>query len=497
VTCIALAMLVVAGAAWAGGYQVASVWGQAGAGPGELASPKGVAVGADGCVYVVDYVNHTLVKYDAAGAVLAVWGGHGSARGKFDRPSRAAMGPDGTLYVTDADNQRIQRLSAAGSVLDVWGREGRGPGEFRHPRGIGVGPDGTVYVTDQGNARVQVFTRNGRFLRAWGAPGTGRGRFLAPKDVAVSPTGRVFVVDAANDNVQTFTRRGRWLATWGGHGSAPGRFAGPRGIVVDPSGRVFVADAVNDRVQEFTPEGEFVRQWGCRGGLPGQFWQPRDLAAAPDGSLVTVDTRNVRLQRFLLNPSADADPPRTHCDRASGWSRVPVAVSLQAADAGSGVAATYVRVDGATFRPAMAPLTLDAEGSHRVGFLSVDGTGNQEPLRTRTYGLDWSRPVILPRRPETLRVAAGLTATVRFSVADALSPACLVKVSLLRDGAVLWTRGLGWRRVSASGRLHQLTFVPTVAAGRYVVRVRARDRAGNLATRTGALVVEGGTGPGP
>jgi DNA-binding beta-propeller fold protein YncE len=493
-TCAALAMLTFAAAAWAGGYQVASTWGQAGADPGQLAAPKGAAVGADGRVYVVDYVNDTLVTYDAAGSVLAVWGGPGSARGKFDRPSRVALGPDGTVYVTDAGNQRIQRFSADGSLLDVWGSEGRGPGEFRHPRGIGVGPDGTVYVTDQGNARVQAFSPQGRFLRAWGAWGSGRGRFRAPKDVSVGPEGRVFVVDAANDNVQAFTGNGRWLATWGGRGSAPGRFCGPRGIVVGPDGRVYVADAMNHRIQEFTPRGAFVRQWGCRGSLPGQFWEPRDLAPAPDGGLVVVDTRNARLQRFLLNPSDDVDPPRTRCDRASGWYRAPITVSLQAADAGSGIGATYERVEGGRFRPVTTPLELDAQGAHRVGFLSVDGAGNQEPLRTRSYRLDWTRPLVLPRRPGTLRVVAGLPAILRFSLADALSPACRVKIRLLRDGAVLWTRDLGWRRVSPSGRPLQLTFVPAVAPGRYIVRVRARDRAGNLATQDRALVVEGGAG---
>ena len=173
---------------------------------------------------------------------------------------------------------------------------------------------------------------------------------------------------------------------------------------------------------------------------------------------------------------------------------MPITVSLQAADAGSGVGATYERVDGATFRPATAPLELDAQGTHRVAFLSVDGAGNQEPLSTRSYRLDWTRPRVLPRRPGTLRVVAGLTAILRFSLADALSPACRVKVRLLHDGAVLWTPDLGWRRVSPSGRPLQLTFVPAVAPDRYIVRIRARDRAGNLVTQDRALIVEGGTG---
>ncbi len=485
---VALVLVCVPAAAFAGGYKVTQVWGQAGEGRGQLQVPKGVAVAPDGSVWVVDYHNETLLKYASTGDLLGAWGGLGRAHSEFNRCSRVAVGPDGTVYVTDAANQRIQCFSQSGRFLRQWGRAGTGPGEFSFPRGIGTGPDGSVYVTDQANHRVQVFTAQGRYLRQWGSKGRGHGQFSVPKDVAVSGDGRVYVVDMRTCLVQIFTTKGRWLGSFGGRGSARGRFSGPRGLCVDARGHVFIADAMNHRIEEFSATGAFVREWGAEGALDGLFQAPRDIAQAPDGSLVVADTYNHRLQRFVKDGSADDDPPVTTCSQHAGWHAAPLEIALTAADVTSEATATYASVDGAKFHSAVDPVVLGGQGRHVVRFFSVDAAGNQERIRRLEFLLDWRAPRVSLGARAPLRAVAGAVVRMRFSVADALSPACRVWVRLERGGERVWLKSLGRVGVT-SGHTLQTALTAPRSAGRYVLTVTARDLAGNVGRRSLDLLV--------
>jgi len=486
---IVLVCLAVPAAVFAGGYRVTQVWGEAGEGRGQLLVPKGVAVAPDGSVWVVDYHNETLLKYASTGELLGCWGKLGRAPGEFHRPSRVAVGTDGTVYVTDAENQRIQCFSQSGKFLREWGHAGTGPGQFSYPRGIGIGPDGSVYITDQANHRVQVFTARGKYLRQWGTKGRGRGQFSIPKDVAVSRDGRVYVVDAGAHTVQIFTTRGRWLGTFGGEGSARGRLSGPRGLDVDAHGHVFVADAMNHRIQEFSASGRFVREWGCEGALVGLFQAPRDIAPAPDGSLVVIDSYNHRLQRFVKDGSADGDAPVTTCAQHAGWWRAPLELALTAKDRASAIAATYASVDGAKFHSAVEAVEVGGQGRHVVRYLSVDAAGNQERIRRRVFVLDWKAPGVSFGARTALRAFTGATVRLSVTVADALSPSCGVWIRLDRDGERVWLKSLGRVAVTPSGRALAPAITAPRSAGRYVLTVTARDRAGNVGRRSLDLLV--------
>lgn len=488
---VASALACATPAALAGGYRVASVWGEAGHGWGQLWIPKGVVVAADGSVLVVENSNDTLIKYSESGELVDVWGGLGSAPGRMRGPSRAAVAPDGTVYVTDSGNQRVQRFSPSGRYLGQWGRWGRAPGEFNFPRGIDVAADGTVYVVDQHNFRIQVFTARGRFLRQWGGKGEGPGRFLAPKDIAVGAGGRVYVADAGTHRVQVFTAQGRRLFGFGGRGSELGHLRAPRGIGLDARGHVFVADMGNRRVQEFTARGAPVRAWGCEGVLPGMFQGLRGLALAPDGSVVVADTLNRRIQRFVRDPSDDDTPPATASVQAAGWSRAPLAVTFEATDDGAGVAATYASVNGRLSRPVDRPLALDAEGRYVLRFFSVDAAANQELPRRLVFLLDWTAPVVRLGTSEPLRAASGERVALRLTVGDALSPVCRVSVRLERDGERLWGKTLNGLPASPPGHALQVAVPAPASAGDYLLRISAEDRAGNVRHRTRELVVRG------
>jgi uncharacterized protein (TIGR03663 family) len=271
---------------------------------------------------------------------VAVWGQKGTRPGTFDEPRGLAVDANGFVYVADSKNNRIQKLSPDGKPMTTWGQEGNGPGQFKDPCGVAVGSDGFVYVADTWNHRVQKFDADGKFIAEWKAdPG-----FWGPRGIAVAPdNSALYVTDTGNKRVVKFDTQGTQLKMWGKDGSKPGELIEPVGITVDETGQVSVADTGNRRIQIFDKDGTFVREypifgweefytepylatlgsdivvtdsynhraaryangtfvdsWGKSGSDEGDFNRPIGIATDKQGAVYVSDTMNNRIQKFVL-----------------------------------------------------------------------------------------------------------------------------------------------------------------------------------------------------
>jgi uncharacterized protein (TIGR03663 family) len=207
--------------------------------------------------------------------------GEGSSPGQFSQPRGVAVGPDGSIYVVDTGNLRVQKFGKQGNFLAQWGGMGSLDGEFAMvqgfgPTGIAVGTDGSVYVADTWNHRIQKFDPNGRFLAKWGSylslrqgQASNQTGFYGPRGIAVDAQGYIYVTDTGNRRVVVFDSSGRTVRQFGGFGTGPGQFDEPIGITFDRDGNLLVADTRNQRIQRFTPEGsylgEFRTEWSKEG----------------------------------------------------------------------------------------------------------------------------------------------------------------------------------------------------------------------------------------
>ncbi|GAM08494.1 teneurin-2 [Geobacter sp. OR-1] len=127
-----------------------------------FSNPAGIAVTANGDIYVVDMHNHAIRKIDSGGNVTTVAGngsagsadGSGSAA-KFNTPNDIVLLKDGNFLITDTMNHRIRKMTPAGVVTTIAGnsagyQDGSGTAaRFDQPTQLALDPaDGSVYVAD-------------------------------------------------------------------------------------------------------------------------------------------------------------------------------------------------------------------------------------------------------------------------------------------------------------------------------------------------------------
>jgi hypothetical protein len=86
-------------------------FGKKGGSAGKLSRPRGLALDEKKrCVYVVDYMRHTILVYDLSGRFLFEFGGMGTAPRWFNFPTDITVDAQGRVIVADLFNQRVQVL---------------------------------------------------------------------------------------------------------------------------------------------------------------------------------------------------------------------------------------------------------------------------------------------------------------------------------------------------------------------------------------------------
>jgi DNA-binding beta-propeller fold protein YncE len=232
---------------------------------GSFAWPLGVAVDpVSRNAVVADSKNNRVQIFAPSGTswvFSAAFGSAGGGPGQFATPAGLAIDPvSRNILVADSGNNRIEVFNASGQFLSQFGSQGRNAGQFEGPQDVAVDPASRdIVVADAGNSRFQIFDVNGNHLFTVGSPGTGNGQFGAngysPLGVAVDPTSHnIVTADTFNNRVETFSASGQFQSTFGSNGNAPGQFSFPTGIAVDAvSCNLVVDDYGNKRVQIFPP----------------------------------------------------------------------------------------------------------------------------------------------------------------------------------------------------------------------------------------------------
>lgn len=278
--------------------------------PAHFQSPYGIAIAADGSLYVVDSGNNRVQHIDLDGDVLNSWGSFGAAEdeaapvGSFNDPSGIAVGPDGSVFVADTWNHRIQKFTADGVFITSWGEFGLPDIEngFYGPRDIVIDPTGRVFVTDTGNKRISVHNSEGDFLFQIGVGGYMSGELDEPVGFDLTADGDLVVADTWNLRIQMFSELSSgnfsYLMDWKIEGWYGQSIDNKPFLAVGPQNQVCVTDPEGYRVLCFNAEGEYLFGWGAYGSDSNQFILPSGIAFEPNGAVWVVDSGNNRIMRF-------------------------------------------------------------------------------------------------------------------------------------------------------------------------------------------------------
>lgn len=302
-----------------------SSFGSAGSGNGQFEHPAGIAVDAEGNIWVADEENDRVEEFDEEGEYLGQFGAEGEEKGQLESPTDVAIDFAGNVWVADTGNNRIDEFSSGGEYLSSIGLESEEEPEeeeslFSGPESLAIDSHDNIWVADTYHREVKEFDHSGELIGAFGGEfGSEPGQIIEASAIAVDPEDHVWLADYSNYRVSEFDDEGNFIREIGGFGSGDGQFEGPDAIDVDAEGDVWVADEWNPRVQEFSKEGEYLGQFGEAGSGEGQFsfgWRI-GLATDSKGGIWIADTQNARVQKWQTPESGGAAPAKYKYDGAS------------------------------------------------------------------------------------------------------------------------------------------------------------------------------------
>ena len=114
------------------------------------------------------------------------------------------------------------------------------------------------------------------------------------------------------------------------------------------------------------------------------------LTVIDNASLIGVDTAVIIVDQ--VKPTTYALPTGTIGQ--NGWYISSVSIMLIPTDDRSGIQETRYRVDGGAWTTYTTPVVISADGSHTIGYYSVDKAGNVEDTKTTSLKIDRTAPEI-------------------------------------------------------------------------------------------------------
>ncbi|RAJ90040.1 putative secreted protein (Por secretion system target) [Larkinella arboricola] len=402
-----------------------------------LYSPMGLAIDAQGNLFIADESNHRIRKVTPNGIITTVagngtkgFGGDGGAatQASLYYPSWVVVDWLGSLFICDKNNHRIRKVTPDGIITTVAGNgklgfEGDGgaatQASLAYPQSIVVDEQGTLFINDlsrirqvsrdgtittlvevsnyyslirdgQGNLLaadpfsnlVRKITPDGTIRTVAGSTAYGDGgpatlAFVgAPSSVAADQQGSFFTADSYEGNI-------RQVASDGIISTKPAK---GNHVSVDPQGNLFIAQSTTNLVYKLSPEGKLTLVAGdstvtdCDSGgghllhhSPGARSGPGDGGVATQARLCRPTGITIDAQGNLF--IADTGHNRIRQVTPDGIITTVAGSGMQG-DGGDGGLATQANLN------APAGVAVDARGN-----LLIADTGNHRIRRVTPDGI--------------------------------------------------------------------------------------------------------------
>jgi uncharacterized protein (TIGR03437 family) len=323
----------------------------------EFDTPYAVVRDNAGNLYIADQANNRIRKIDASGNITTLAGdgteflsgdGGVATKAALINPLGLAVAANGDVYIADSRNHVIRRVVSNGNIERFAGNGNPGfsgdmdtdtattdplavDGTLRRPIGMAFDTAGNLIFADSLNHRIRRVDKDNHLLTLAGTGEAGfsgdggkatSAKLAYPQGVAVDAAGNIYFADGENHVVRKIATDGI-ITTVAGNSRRPG-YAGdggkaidaslfyPRGIARDAQGNLYIADSLNSRIRRVAEDGTITTIAGSgdfddfgEGGPAEQaaLFFPTGIAMGPNGTLYVVDTQNQKIK--LLTPRAN------------------------------------------------------------------------------------------------------------------------------------------------------------------------------------------------
>jgi sugar lactone lactonase YvrE len=300
--------------------------------------PSGVAVDAQGNVYVSDQLTDKILKIDAVTGVLDVIAGNGSGgdgslavSASISTPHSLTLDVHGNIYFTDTRNYRIRKIDAVTKIITTVAGNGiagsagdNGPAtqaNIGFTSAVAVDANGNLYFTDYESHKIRHVNATTGIITTIAGTGTsgnsGDGglatlaKLNSPLGVQVDSNGDLVISDTYNQRLRKIDHTTGIISNLAGagvSGHADGvgvlaKFSVPQGITMDANGNLYVADYTNGRIRKIS--GASVTTIAGTGGFYGDggpatdahLKLPYGVALDKEGNLFIADMINSRIRK--------------------------------------------------------------------------------------------------------------------------------------------------------------------------------------------------------
>jgi tripartite motif-containing protein 71 len=448
----------------------------------------------------------------------------GSLPGQLKSPRGIALTSGGNIWVADTGNNRIQKFGPTGNMINLL------DGLMKEPVAVAVAPDASIWVADTGNNRIEQWNSSLSLVRVIGKEGSGGGEFKAPVAIEADSSGNIWVGDQKNNRVQEFGEGGKYFGQFGANGSGKFSFSTATGIAVDATGSLWIADPGHFKVQKWTqevPRSEItttlwvdsVQQNGLHGTCKGASctiepqWtmESKGLSAGTHGAKVkttdglgrsTESTLSFQITPDTTKPTLEAGGELVNAPE--GWvEQETYGFNATATDGGTGVTSIIFKIDGQQVVSASqacpdggcsADLSKQismagyAGGSHPAEIVATDGGGN-------SFRKQWTINVDPEGHISTQEVEATLKAVEDTTEATPIAPnEELLEPEQIENGNSPELRQVG-SKITSTGAPDLTTMTTNPAAGFTITSPYGETTISPVATETSTTtVVEGVAG---
>jgi len=199
----------------------------------QLQSPTALALDAIGNLYIADFTDHRIRKVDVSGIITTIVGNGTSGyngdslaatSALLNYPSGVAVDANGTLYIVDNTNQLIRKVGTDGKLITIAGTKGvksfTGDGglakkaTLKYPYSITVDVLGNVYISDQNNYRIRKINTkgiistvvgNGNYAYSGDGGLATKASLASPYGISFDDAGNLYIADHGNNSIREVT----------------------------------------------------------------------------------------------------------------------------------------------------------------------------------------------------------------------------------------------------------------------------------------------------